>query len=44
VVWRNLPQGTLDVLILSTLALGPQHGWAILERVQQVSRDMLQKL
>jgi PadR family transcriptional regulator, regulatory protein PadR len=38
----DLPQGTLDLLILRTLALGPQHGWAISERVQQVSRDVLQ--
>lgn len=37
----DLPQGTLDLLILRTLALGPQHGWAIFERVQQVSSDML---
>jgi PadR family transcriptional regulator, regulatory protein PadR len=37
----DLPQGTLDLLILSTLALGPQHGWAISERVQQVSSDVL---
>ncbi|HEY2907509.1 MAG TPA: PadR family transcriptional regulator [Vicinamibacterales bacterium] len=37
-----LPQGTLDLLILRTLALGPQHGWAISERVQQISRDVLQ--
>jgi transcriptional regulator len=38
----ELPQGTLDLLILKTLALGPQHGWAISERVQQVSSDVLQ--
>ena len=38
----DLPQGTLDLLILRTLVLGPQHGWAISERVQQVSRDVLQ--
>jgi len=38
----ELPQGTLDLLILKTLALGPQHGWAISERVQQVSQDVLQ--
>jgi len=37
----DLPQGTLDLLILRTLAIGPQHGWAISERVQQVSRDVL---
>lgn len=38
----DLPQGTMDLLILRTLALGPQHGWAISERVQQVSSDALQ--
>ena len=38
----DLPQGTLDLLILRTLALGPLHGWAISERIQQVSRDVLQ--
>jgi transcriptional regulator len=37
-----LPQGTLDLLILRTLSLGSQHGWAISERVQQISRDVLQ--
>jgi len=38
----DLPQGTLDLLILRMLALEPQHGWAISERIQQVSRDVLQ--
>jgi hypothetical protein len=38
----ELPQGTLDLLILKTLSLEPQHGWAISERVQQVSSDALQ--
>jgi PadR family transcriptional regulator len=37
----DLPQGTLDLLILKTLALGPQHGWAISERIQQISSDAL---
>ena len=37
----ELPQGTLDLLILRTLLVGPQHGWAISERVQQVSSDVL---
>ena len=37
----DLPQGTLDLLILRTLALGAQHGWAIAERVQQVSNNVL---
>jgi PadR family transcriptional regulator PadR len=38
----DLPQGTLDLLILKTLTLEPQHGWAISERVQQISKDALQ--
>lgn len=38
----ELPQGTLDLLILKTLALGSQHGWAISERIQQISTDVLQ--
>jgi len=37
----DLPQGTLDLLILRTLSNGPHHGWAISERVQQVSSDAL---
>jgi transcriptional regulator len=37
----GLPQGTLDVLILKTLALEPLHGWAVSERLQQMSRDAL---
>ena len=37
----DLPQGTLDLLILRTLSLGAQHGWAISERVQQISDDVL---
>jgi len=39
---RDLVQGTLDILILRTLALEPKHGWAIAKRIQQVSRDVLQ--
>jgi PadR family transcriptional regulator, regulatory protein PadR len=35
-------QGTLDLLILKTLALEPMHGWGIAQRIQQVSRDVLQ--
>jgi PadR family transcriptional regulator, regulatory protein PadR len=38
----DLPQGTLDLLILRSLALEPQHGWAISERLQQISREVLQ--
>ena len=37
----DLPQGTLDLLILKTLALEPRHGWALSERIQQISSDML---
>src|SRR5437764_15491823 len=37
----DLPQGTLDLLILRTLALEPQHGWAISERIHQVSSKAL---
>ena len=37
----ELPQGTLDLLILRTLTLEPQHGWGISERVQQMSSDVL---
>lgn len=37
----DLPQGTLDLLILRTLSLGPRHGWGISERVQQMSSDAL---
>jgi PadR family transcriptional regulator, regulatory protein PadR len=38
----GLPQGTLDLLILKSLSLGPMHGWAISERLEQVSRSTLQ--
>ncbi len=38
----DLPQGTLDLLILKALSLGAMHGWAISERLQDVSREMLQ--
>jgi PadR family transcriptional regulator PadR len=37
----DLPQGTLDLLILRTLALEAQHGWAISERIQQISSEVL---
>jgi transcriptional regulator len=37
----ELPQGTLDLLILKTLALEPQHGWAISERLHQISSATL---
>ena len=38
----DLPQGTLDLLILKTLALQPQHGWAIADRIRQTSNDQVQ--
>ena len=38
----DLLQGTLDLLILKTLALQPMHGWGIAQRIQQLSRDALQ--
>ncbi len=37
----DLLQGTLDLLILKTLALGPMHGWGISQRIQQTSDDVL---
>ena len=37
-----LPQGTLDLLILKIVSLGPQHGWAISERLDQVSTGVVQ--
>ena len=38
----DIPQGTLDLLILKVAALGPIHGYGIAQRLQQVSRDVLQ--
>jgi len=38
----DLLQGTLDVLILKIVALGPIHGYAIAQRLQQISKDVLQ--
>lgn len=37
----DLPQGTLDLLILKVLSLEPQHGWAISERLQQISTGIV---
>jgi transcriptional regulator len=37
----DLLQGTLDLLILRTLNVGPMHGWAVSERIQQISQDVL---
>ena len=38
----GLPQGTLDLLILKVASIGPIHGYAIAQRIQQISRDALQ--
>lgn len=38
----DLVQGTLDVLVLKTLALQPMHGWGIAQRIRQISNDVLQ--
>jgi len=38
---NDLVQGTLDLLILKTIALEPKHGWAIAKRIQQISQDVL---
>lgn len=37
----DLLQGTLDLLILKTVALEPMHGWGISQRIQQISKDVL---
>lgn len=39
---NDLVQGTLDLLILRTIALEPKHGWAIAKRIQQISNEVLQ--
>ncbi|HEV8041680.1 MAG TPA: PadR family transcriptional regulator [Bryobacteraceae bacterium] len=38
----DLVQGTLDLLVLKVIALEPMHGWAIAQRIRQISRDVLQ--
>src|ERR1051325_10042012 len=38
----DLPQGTLDLLVLKALSLGPMHGYGIGQRIQQLAEDMLQ--
>ncbi len=38
----DLVQGTLDLLILKTILLEPAHGWAIAQRIRQISKDVLQ--
>ena len=37
----DLVQGTVDLLVLKTIAPGPMHGWAIAQRIKQVSNDVL---
>jgi len=39
---NDLVQGTLDLLILTTVSLEPKHGWAIAKRIQQISKEVLQ--
>jgi len=41
VATSELLQGTLDLLVLKTLSLGPMHGWGVSQRIQQVSKDAL---
>ena len=37
-----IPQGTLDMLVLQILSLGPAHGYAIAQRIEQISRNAVQ--
>jgi transcriptional regulator len=39
---NDVLQGTLDMLILKALSLEPMHGWGVAQRIQQISRDVLQ--
>ena len=39
---RDLPQGTLDMLVLKALSLGPMHGYGVGQRIQQLANEMLQ--
>src|SRR5690242_4813081 len=39
---NDVLQGTLDMLILKALSLQPMHGWGVAQRIQQISRDVLQ--
>ena len=39
---NELPQGTLDLLVMQVVSLGPLHGYAITKRIQQISQDLLQ--
>jgi len=38
----EMPNGTLDLLVLRVLLMGPQHGWAVCQRIQQVSNNAIQ--
>jgi PadR family transcriptional regulator PadR len=38
---RDMLQGTLDMLVLQILALGPMHGWGITQRIEQISESVL---
>lgn len=38
----EMPNGTVDLLVLRVLLMGPQHGWAVCQRIQQVSRNAIQ--
>ena len=40
----DVVKGTLDMLILKVVALGPSHGYAIAQRIQQISKDLFQPL
>jgi PadR family transcriptional regulator PadR len=39
---NDLLQGTLDLLVLKTVALGPEHGWGIAQRIRQISGEIFQ--
>ena len=39
---QELPRGTLELMILKVLSLNPMHGWGIIKRIQQLSRDVFQ--
>jgi PadR family transcriptional regulator, regulatory protein PadR len=39
---NDLVQGTVDLLVLKTLASGPKHGWAVAARIRQLSNEVLQ--
>jgi transcriptional regulator len=39
---QDLPRGTLELMILKVLSLGPMHGWGIIKRIQSLSREVFQ--